>query len=198
MRSSLVNLGFLTCADAAIAASEGKCGALRLSGIPMDLRKPICHVAALQNARRKTQTASKMNICHVDSAQKVNQETFVETSGMADQSDNPIQPSSYVMGVSSNQTDVTETHLHSLHTDLYKGVVDAVLDGKSEKIGKQVILGPAFTGGPRHYRKCYHKAMAIVRATQRPDFFINFTCNPKWPEILRELLPGQIASSQTF
>lgn len=116
MRSSLVNLGILTCTDAAIAASEGKCGALSLSGIPMDLRRPICHVASLQNARRKTHTDSEIDVCHVDCAQGVNQETSVETSGMADQSDDPIQPSSYVMGVSSSQTDVTETHLHSPYT----------------------------------------------------------------------------------
>jgi len=116
MRSSLVNLGILTCADAAIAASEGKCGALSLSGIPRDLRRPICHVAALQNARRETETASKIDMYHVYCAKGVNQEMIVETSGMADQSDDPIEPSSYVMGVSSNQIDVTETHLHSPHT----------------------------------------------------------------------------------
>ena len=65
MRSSLVNLGILTCADAAIVASEGKCGALSLSGTLIDLRRPICHVAALQNARRKMETASKIDIFHV-------------------------------------------------------------------------------------------------------------------------------------
>jgi len=32
---------------------------------------------------------------------------------------------------------------------LYEGVVDAVLDGKSEKIGKRVILGPSFAVDPR-------------------------------------------------
>lgn len=33
--------------------------------------------------------------------------------------------------------------------------------------------------------------MAYVRSYGRPDLFITFTCNPKWIEIQRELLPGQ-------
>jgi hypothetical protein len=35
--------------------------------------------------------------------------------------------------------------------------------------------------------------MAIVRKCGRPDLFITFTCNPKWPEITAELEPGQTA-----
>ena len=33
----------------------------------------------------------------------------------------------------------------------------------------------------------YQDAMAIVRKHKKPDLFITFTCNPNWPEILREL-----------
>ena len=29
----------------------------------------------------------------------------------------------------------------------------------------------------------YLDAMAIVSALGKPDLFITFTCNPKWPEI---------------
>ncbi|KAL8621833.1 hypothetical protein ACOMHN_046037 [Nucella lapillus] len=35
--------------------------------------------------------------------------------------------------------------------------------------------------------------MTYVRHFGRPDKFITFTCNPMWPEITRELLPGQTA-----
>ena len=38
--------------------------------------------------------------------------------------------------------------------------------------------------------------MAIVRAHHKPDFFITFTCNPKWPEIVQSLLPGQLAADR--
>lgn len=39
-------------------------------------------------------------------------------------------------------------------------------------------------------------AMAIVRAFGKPDIFLTMTCNPKWPEILAALLPGQTASDR--
>ena len=39
-------------------------------------------------------------------------------------------------------------------------------------------------------------AMVYVRKYGRPDLFITFTCNPKWPEIVSTLFPGQIASDR--
>lgn len=42
----------------------------------------------------------------------------------------------------------------------------------------------------------YLDAMAIVDALFAPTFFITFTCNPKWPEILAELFPGQQAADR--
>jgi hypothetical protein len=42
----------------------------------------------------------------------------------------------------------------------------------------------------------YQDAMAIVRKLGKPDFFITMTCNPKWTEITRELLPGQTAQDR--
>lgn len=39
-------------------------------------------------------------------------------------------------------------------------------------------------------------AMAIVREHGKPDLFVTMTCNPKWPEITRELEPGQQASDR--
>ena len=38
--------------------------------------------------------------------------------------------------------------------------------------------------------------MGIVRSLGKPDLFITMTCNPKWPEITRELLPGQSAADR--
>ena len=34
-------------------------------------------------------------------------------------------------------------------------------------------------------------AMTYVRCHGRPDLFITFTCDPKWPEIDTQLMPGQ-------
>ena len=42
-------------------------------------------------------------------------------------------------------------------------------------------------------QQLYQDSMAIVRKFGKPDLFITMTCNPKWLEIRRELLPGQQA-----
>ena len=39
----------------------------------------------------------------------------------------------------------------------------------------------------------YQDAMAIVRKKGKSDLFIRFTCNSKWPEISKALLPDQSA-----
>src|SRR5215471_11463875 len=42
----------------------------------------------------------------------------------------------------------------------------------------------------------YQDAMAIVSHFGKPDLFITFTCNPKWPEITKELLSHQIPADR--
>ena len=83
-----------------------------------------------------------------------------------------------------------------LRAETYAGVQAAVLATTGATVGRKVILAPSFVGGPRHYHQQYRNAMAIVRAFGKPDLFITFTCNPKWPEITRELLPGQTAADR--
>ena len=38
----------------------------------------------------------------------------------------------------------------------------------------------------RFFNNKYHDAMAIVRQYGNPDFFITFTANPSWPEIVEK------------
>ena len=83
-----------------------------------------------------------------------------------------------------------------LRAETYAGVQAAVLATTGATVGRKVILAPSFVGGPRHYHEQYRNAMAIVRAFGKPDLFITFTCNPKWPEITRELRPGQTAADR--
>jgi len=40
----------------------------------------------------------------------------------------------------------------------------------------------------------FQDAMAICRYFHKPDFFFTMTANPKWPEILYSLFPGQTAT----
>jgi hypothetical protein len=81
-----------------------------------------------------------------------------------------------------------------MRADKYQNIRDRILsddcDGPSA-IGKKVILPSSFTGGPRHMEQLFQDAMACMRVHGKPDLFITFTANPKWPEILCELKEGQ-------
>ena len=83
---------------------------------------------------------------------------------------------------------------------LYQGLADVVLasDGQVDgsQLGKKVVLPSSFTGGPRYQHQLYQDAMGIVRYFGKPDFFITFTCNPRWQEINDALFPRQTAENQ--
>ena len=57
------------------------------------------------------------------------------------------------------------------------------------------ILHSSFTGGPRYQHQLYQDAMGIVHCFGKPDFFVTFTCNPRWQEITDALLPRQTAEN---
>ena len=42
----------------------------------------------------------------------------------------------------------------------------------------------------------YQDAMCIVEKYGKPDLFLTVTCNPKWPKIVNNLLPGQTVSDR--
>ena len=51
-------------------------------------------------------------------------------------------------------------------------------------IGQPVIRLPSsFVGSARWYQQLYMDAMALPMKFGKPDFFITFTCNPRWTEI---------------
>ncbi|CAH1433999.1 unnamed protein product [Lactuca virosa] len=54
-------------------------------------------------------------------------------------------------------------------------------------VGQRVILPSSFTGGARYMLQNYLDAMSLCKWFGYPDFFITFTCNPKWTEIKRFL-----------
>jgi hypothetical protein len=45
-------------------------------------------------------------------------------------------------------------------------------------------------------QQLFQDSMAIVCYFGKPTFFITFTANPQWPEIVRELFTGQQATDQ--
>lgn len=59
------------------------------------------------------------------------------------------------------------------------------------QLGKHVILGASFLGGPRSQQQQFYDGLSIARTYGNPDLFITMTCNPEWPEIRDNLRPGE-------
>jgi len=58
-------------------------------------------------------------------------------------------------------------------------------------IGHRFILPSSFVGGNRSMVQLYQDAMALCWGHGKPDLFVTITCNPNWPDIGRNLLPGK-------
>lgn len=83
-----------------------------------------------------------------------------------------------------------------LRTEYYQEAMDAICAGNSASNIRHHIILPllSFSGGSWQMYQLYQDAVAIVCYFGKPNLFITFTCNSKWPEITRELLPYQIAA----
>ena len=90
----------------------------------------------------------------------------------------------------------SETGQNKIRAEMYKNVQDHIHENLNDKndlseFGKRIILPSTFVGGPRHMRKLYQNAMAIIRKYGKPDLFITFTCNSNWPEIKEIIRKGE-------
>jgi hypothetical protein len=84
-----------------------------------------------------------------------------------------------------------------IRADLYQGLADSLSnDTDLNRVGRRIVLPSSYKGGVRDMQQSYQDAMAIVRTFGKPDYFITFTCNPKWPEIQNELLGDQKATDR--
>ena len=63
----------------------------------------------------------------------------------------------------------------------------------ADKQGQKTFLSQSMHGSRRHLRSLAKNALALVSEYGRPSVFITLTCNPNWPEIIEQLLPGQTA-----
>ncbi|XP_071738773.1 uncharacterized protein [Rutidosis leptorrhynchoides] len=81
------------------------------------------------------------------------------------------------------QQDIRNEYLTGLHDAINRG------DQTGADVGSITILPASFTGGPRYMFSHYLDALAICRVFSNPEFFITFTYNVKWPEIVRYLQP---------
>ncbi|CAA7019948.1 unnamed protein product [Microthlaspi erraticum] len=91
--------------------------------------------------------------------------------------------------IETNRLTYLRMNQTSLRSDSYDSIKQAEDAGviEMEEQGNKFYLPASFTGGPRYMRELYFDAMAICRHYGFPDLFITFTCNPKWPELTREL-----------
>ena len=92
-------------------------------------------------------------------------------------------------------------HQDKLRVETYRGLQDWMHQARSglpssEQVGRPVILPSSFTGGPRSMYQHYQDSMSIARRFGRPDLFITFTCNPRWPEIVEHITAPQTRSER--
>ena len=97
--------------------------------------------------------------------------------------------------IESNNLNYIRHNQKELRTDTYANVTDAIANG-DVRIGKRIVLPSSFIGSDRYMMQCYQDSMALVRTHGKADYFITITCNPKWVEISKELLPHQTASDR--
>ena len=87
------------------------------------------------------------------------------------------------------------SHQEDLRAEVYQELAKAVEHPDYKpgvtNIGRRIVLPASYPGSPRHMHQNYLDAMAMVRVMGKPDFYITFTANPQWPEIVKNLLPGQ-------
>ena len=62
--------------------------------------------------------------------------------------------------------------------------------------GKKFYLPATVVGSPGHLRRRRCDSLEMARRKGLPSYFVTATCNPEWPEIQAELLPGQTAADR--
>jgi hypothetical protein len=88
--------------------------------------------------------------------------------------------------IEQNRLDYIRNNQNMFRTEFLGGIHDALSRGDTDgrSIGKRILLPSSFTGSPRYMYKHYQDALAICRVHGNPQYFITFTCNSKWPEII--------------
>ncbi|XP_071704431.1 uncharacterized protein [Rutidosis leptorrhynchoides] len=76
-----------------------------------------------------------------------------------------------------------------LRADTFTNLLNSAASGtsKNSMMGNRIKLPSSFTRSARNMIENYRDAMALCRVFGYSDLFLTFTCNPKWPEITREL-----------
>ncbi|XP_074298193.1 uncharacterized protein LOC141629017 [Silene latifolia] len=91
------------------------------------------------------------------------------------------------MLVESHRLNFIRFNQDRLRVDNYKNLSNAVGRGDVEpsSAGTRFIVPSSFPGGDNWKKANFLDTMTICKWFGYPDLFITFTCNPKWPEIVR-------------
>ena len=84
-----------------------------------------------------------------------------------------------------------------LRVECYNRLRNAIgirIEKDVQRLKRQIILPSFMLDIPRYMKQLYQDAMAICRHYGQPDFFITFTCNPKWDEITSNIPTGSSAT----
>ncbi|XP_046655037.1 uncharacterized protein LOC124348808 [Daphnia pulicaria] len=96
-----------------------------------------------------------------------------------------------------NRLDWLRRNQKELHVERYCGLMDYI-NNRAERanlaVGSIYILPSSFIGSPRAMKQNYQDAMAICGKFGKPTFFVTFTCNPKWREIVANI-PNYLTAS---
>ena len=101
--------------------------------------------------------------------------------------------------VDENRLKYIVDHQADIRMESIQGIYDAISRGSEQgsEVGKMTVLPASYTGGRRYMIQNYHDGIAICREYGPPDFFVTFTCNPKWLEISEAIFePGQRPSDR--
>ena len=88
-------------------------------------------------------------------------------------------------------------HQDELRAESYQELRSAIdgagFEAGATPVGRRVVLPSSYVGSPRAMHQNYLDAMTLVRHHGKPDLFITFTANPRWPEISDNLRPYETA-----
>ncbi|XP_065682294.1 uncharacterized protein LOC136095517 [Hydra vulgaris] len=101
------------------------------------------------------------------------------------------QFNNYRHSVRNNQNKLRSEQYDALHEH-----VNNIANDHNIRPGRVVVLPSSYVGNPRPLKENFENAMAIIKKYGKPDFFITFTCNPKWREITENLYPSQTANDR--
>lgn len=98
------------------------------------------------------------------------------------------------LGIESNNLTWIRLNQNTILADEYVAL-NRYIERQAQQRGARalpsVIVPSTFTGSARFMRQLTLDAMSIFGRFGKPDLFITFTCNPKWPEIVDNLDEGE-------